>query len=429
MTQATTTPRPAEAPAPRRRRHWVRWLVIGLVVVALAAAGIVAWLGAEASRQGARTQSITRTVKAESSNQTVTVGLSGTLTPRRTAALNFSVAGTVTDVYVKVGDTVKKGQKLARVDDSDLQDALDLAEANLDTAEANLDDVDGDGSDAAVTAARAQVKSVKAAVSSAKDDLKNAVLKSTITGTVASLDLSEGDVLTSTGSGQGAGQGSATGSVADTSQVLVVATATWDLEGTVGSTDLSSLKTGQPVAVTPTGATEPLTGTVSSIGIVATSTSDGSATFPVVVAVDGEHPDLYSGTTAQGVVTVAEYPDVLTVPTAAISTSDGKPVVVKLVNGQPVTTEVGVGRVFGGATEITSGLAAGDEVQLTLTRGGVTSTDSTGGGLFGGFGSRPAGVNGAPPDGAPRQAEGQSTTSTNRTGGGTQGSGTNETGR
>lgn len=429
MTQATTAPRPAETPTPRRRRHWVRWLVIGLVVVALAAAGIIVWLNSEASRQNTRAQVITRTVKAESSDQTVTVGLSGTLTPRKTAALNFSVAGTVTDVYVKVGDTVKKGQKLARVDDSDLQDALDLAEANLDTAEANLDDVEDDGSDAAVAAANAQVKSAKAAVSSAKDDLKNAVLKSTISGTVASLDLSEGDVLTSAGSGQGGNQGAASTSTTDSSQVLVIATAAWNLEGTVGSTDLSSLKTGQAVAVTPTGATEPLTGKVSSIGIVATSTSDGSATFPVVVSLDGEHPDLYSGTTAQGVVTVAQYPDVLTVPTAAISTSNGKSVVQKLVNGQAVTTEVGIGRVFGTSTEITSGLAAGDEVQLTIVRGGATSAEATGGSIFGGFGGRGGGVNGAPPDGAPRQGNGQSSGGAGTTGGGQQGSGSTGTGR
>ena len=126
MTQATTAQRPAETPTPpRRRRHWGRWLVIGLVALALIATGLFFWLRAQAASQGARAETITRTVQAESATQTVTVGLSGTLTPRSTAALNFSVPGTVTDVYVKVGDTVKKGQKLARVDDSDLQDALE----------------------------------------------------------------------------------------------------------------------------------------------------------------------------------------------------------------------------------------------------------------------------------------------------------------
>lgn len=399
MTQATTAQPPADTvptPTPKRRRRWVRWLVIGLVVLALVITGLVVWLQSQAASQGARAESFTRTVAAETSTQTVTVGLSGTLTPRSSAALNFSVPGTVTKVYVKVGDEVTKGQKLARVDDADLQDALDLAEANLDTAEANLDDVSDNGSDAAVNAAEAQVKSAKAAVSSAKDDLKNAVLRSTIAGTVASLDISVGDVLGSSSGNQGS-TGDSSGS---TAEVLVIGTGTWNLEGTVSSTDLGSLKAGQTVSVTPSGASEPITGKVSSVGIVATSTSDGSSTFPVVVSLDGEHPDLYSGTTAQGVVTVAEYADVLTVPTMAISSSDGTSVVSKMVNGQPEVTEVGVGRVFGASTEITSGLSAGDEVQVTIVRGGVvTGTSEDGGGLFGGGalpgvpggGSRPAG--------------------------------------
>lgn len=60
---------------------------------------------------------------------------------------------------------------------------------------------------------------------------------------------------------------------------------------------------------------------VTSIGIVASSISDGSATFPVVVTLDGSHPELYSGTTASAMVTVASYDNVLSVPTAAITTA------------------------------------------------------------------------------------------------------------
>ncbi|MDQ7991896.1 MAG: biotin/lipoyl-binding protein [Propionicimonas sp.] len=375
-----------------------RWITL-VVVVAVVAAGGIAWalLRPQGSAE-AQARSRTFTAQAETSTQTVTVGLTGTLSPQTQSNLNFPVSGTVTKVYVTAGDTVKKGQKLARIDDADLQDALELAEANLDTAEANLDDVTDDGTDAAVTAAEAQVESAKAAVASAEDDLDNAVLRSTIAGTVASVDLSVGDTVS--GSSSGSGQGSGSSDSSTSAQVVVISTATWKLDGTVGSTDLGNLKAGQAVSVTPDGATDAIDGKVSSIGIVATSSSDGSATFPVVVTLDGEHPELFSGTTAAATITVAEYPDVLTVPTLAITTSDGKSVVTRVDGDATSQVEVTVGRVFGESTEVTAGLAAGDTVQISVTMPQRTddTTSDQGGGLFGGGGGL-AGGGGAPPDG------------------------------
>lgn len=385
------------APIRKRKRRMSRgrWLGLAAVVVVLAA-GVTTWLLLQ-PQPTAGAQTRTRTFTVEKGTQTVTVGLTGTLSPQTQSSLNFGVSGTVTKVYVSPGDTVKKGARLARVDDDDLQDALELAKANLETARANLDDVEDDGTDAAVTAAQAQVKSAKAAVASAEDDLDSAVLRATISGTVASVDLTVGDTVTGSGSsGQGGGQ---TPTDTTTAQVVVVSTSAWQLDATVGSADLANLKAGQAVSVLPDGATEPVAGTVASVGIVATSTSDGSATFPVVVNLEGKHPELYSGTTAAGTVTVGEYPDVLTVATMAISTRDGKSVVTR-VNGTTVEeVEVSVGRVFGEATEVTAGLAEGDTVQVSFTVAGpAEGTD--GGGLFGGGFSRPGGGQ-APPEGVP----------------------------
>jgi len=393
----STTSEPPPAPPKRRLRMTRgRWITLVAVTTALLA-GTVAWvlLRPQGSAE-AQTRSRTFTVKAETSTQTVTVSLTGTLAPRTKSDLDFPVSGTVTKVYVSAGDTVKKGEKLARIDDGDLQNALALAEANLDTARANLEDVEDSGTDAAVTAAEAQVESAKAAVASAEDDLGNAVLRSTIAGTVASIDLSVGDTVS--GSASGSAQ-DASAETATAAQVVVISTATWKLDGTVGSSDLGNLEAGQAVAVTPDGASEPIAGTVSSIGIVATSSSDGSATFPVVITLDGEHPELFSGTNASATITVAEYPDVLTVPTVAITTSDGTPVVTRVDGATTSQVGVTVGRVFGESTEITAGLAAGDTVQISVTmpqRADATATDQ-GGGLFGGgFAGGPGG--GVPPE-------------------------------
>ena len=75
--------------------------------------------------------------------RTVTASITGTgnLVPNAQANLNFKVAGTLTEIDVKVGDHVSAGQKLAAVDSSAQQAALAQAQANLATAQASLQSV------------------------------------------------------------------------------------------------------------------------------------------------------------------------------------------------------------------------------------------------------------------------------------------------
>ncbi len=388
------------APAkPRGRSHPSnrKWLIVGLAAVLLVGAGVGTWFLLQP--KAATSQVTSRTVQVTKGTQTLTVALDGTLSPRKQSNVNFGVSGTVTRVLVKSGEKVTKGQKLATIDDSDLEDAVALAEANLTTAKANLSDVyDNDGSSAAITSAKAQVSSATAALNSAEQDVDDAVLRSPITGIVASVSIEDGDSVTGSGSSAGSGSGASTTSTStSTAQFVVISTATWKLEGSVGSADLSTLKAGQAVAITTDATTEQLKGTVASVGIVATSTSDGAATFPVVVNVSGKHTDLYSGTTASAVITTGTYPDVLTVPTAAIRTENSKTVVTKVTGTTTSTTEVEIGKVFGTDTEIKSGLAEGDSVQITFVRPSATSSSDSGGGFGGGFGGGIA--DGGPPDG------------------------------
>jgi len=397
---------------------WRKWLAVGLAaVVVLGGVGAgTFFLLRPASTSATRT--FTRDVQATSGDQTQTVSLDGTLSPRKQSNVNFSVSGTVTSVKVKAGDKVTKGQKLATIDDSSLQNAVDLAEANLTSAKANRTEVyDNDGSSAAKKSANAQVTSAAAALTSAQDDLKDAILRSPITGTVASVDLEVGDTVGSSSSGSG--NSSSTGSLSSSSSssssnsasFVIIETAKWKVEGSIGAADLSSVKAGQKVSVTTDASTDALSGTVASVGIVATSTSDdGTATFPVVINLSGNHTDLYSGTTATAVITTGSYTDVLTIPTAAIKSENNKTVVTKVSGDQTSTVEVEVGKVFGTYTQITSGLSEGDTVRISFTRTASSTGSSSsgqsgfsfggGGGLGGGLDGGGPGGGGAPPAGA-----------------------------
>ncbi|PFG17272.1 macrolide-specific efflux system membrane fusion protein [Propionicimonas paludicola] len=407
------TDRASEVKKPRRRT-WRTWLVVGLAaIVVLSGVGVGTYFLLRPASTSA-TRTFTRDVQVTKGDQTQTVSLEGTLSPRKQSDVNFSVAGTVTTVKVKAGDKVTKGQKLAGVDDSSLQNAVDLAEANLASAKANRTEIyDNKGSSAAKKSATAQVTSAQAALTNAEDDLKAAVLRSPITGTVASVNVEVGDTVgSSTGGSATSGASGSSSSSTTTAAFVIIQTASWKVEGSIGAADLANVKAGQKVAVTTDASSDALSGTVASVGIVATSTSDnGTATFPVEINLTGNHTNLYSGTTATAVITVGSYPDVLTVPTAAIRSEGDKTVVTKVNNSQTSTVEVEVGKVFGSATQITKGLSEGDTVRISFTRSATASSSSNEGGFgFGGGGLGGGLEGGGPGGGAPPGVSGGRTT-------------------
>jgi len=98
---------------------------------------------------------------------------SGAVAAARTVALPFQQSGTITAVNVKIGDQVKAGQVLAKIDDADLQLQLQQAQANLDRLK-----VGPQPSDLAI--AQAQVASAQAALDLAHLTLDEATLKATL---------------------------------------------------------------------------------------------------------------------------------------------------------------------------------------------------------------------------------------------------------
>lgn len=355
-----------------------RWVAGGAVVLVLAG-GAGAW-AVTRSEPAATARTVTSTVSAGTVEQTVSA--TGTIDAARRADLSFPVAGEVTAVKALVGSKVTKNQVLARIGSAELARAVDVATANRDAAAAQLDAAEDAGaSDTQVASAAAQLASAKDRLAAAKDDLAAATLRSPFDGIVASVDLAVGDRVSGSGvsgsGGSGSG-GSGAGGGTSSAQVVVVSTGSYVVDAAVSGADLASLKKGQQARITPTGASDAVFGTVSSVGVVASSSSGGAATFPVQIKVTGSPAGLHPGGSAAVVIVVKKLDAVLTVPTAALRQEGGKTVVTKLVDGAKVTTPVELGTSYGPSTQVTSGLADGDQVEVTVGAAGAGRTGGTG---------------------------------------------------
>lgn len=373
-------------------RRFGRRSLLATAVVLVVVAGAGAWLLTRGSSSAAAEPT---TVTASSGTIQQTVSASGTIEPAEQDDLDFAVSGTVTRVLVDEGDTVRRGQVLATIDPTMLQASVTAAASTLEAARTQLaEDTAAGASDTQLAADAAAKLSAESALDAAREDRDAAKLRSTITGTVAALDLAVGDQVTgSESSSSTPGTTTAdTGASTSTAQVTVVSRNTFVVDATVAATDVTALKKGMQTEITPTGASDTVFGTVASVGLVAQTSSSGAAEFPVTIEVTGRQKKLYAGTAAEVSIVVKQVEDVLTVPTMALHTEDGETYVEQVVDGATVRATVEVGTAYGVQTEITQGLAEGDEVELPVTlpagaggrdTGGLTERGFPGGGMSG----------------------------------------------
>jgi macrolide-specific efflux system membrane fusion protein len=382
----------------RLRRNLL--VVAGAVVIVGAAVGLTLGLSGGTSTAGLVIK--TEEVAATTGTIKQTVAASGTIEPASEATLNFAVSGTVTAVDVKAGQMVTVGQVLATVSTTALQADVDAAQAQVESAQARLSSDEGaSGATTTIDSDEASVTSAESSLTSAQTSLSDASLTSTISGTVASVDLIVGQQISGSGGGSG-GTGSGGGgasaassstSTSSTGQVVVIGTDSYIVTTTVDDTEIGQIAEGDQATITPTGAATPDYGTVASIGLIATE-SDNVATFPVTIDVTGDPSGLYAGSTAAVAIIVKQLNNVIEVPTAAITYVGPKATVTEVVGGKHVAKSVQVGEAEAGETQITSGISSGDKVlervvTFTGTRGGTG-----GGGLFGGTGGGTGGTGG-----------------------------------
>jgi len=115
--------------------------VIILVVVIILAGGGYAFYRWRAQRQAASTTASFQTAKASHGNLVSTVGATGTVRSNQTADVSWKTSGTVETVNAKVGDKVKTGDVLAKLEQTSLPQTVILAQSDLSTAQKALEDL------------------------------------------------------------------------------------------------------------------------------------------------------------------------------------------------------------------------------------------------------------------------------------------------
>lgn len=205
------------------------------------------------------------------------------------------------------------------------------------------------GSGTAVTAAQlaadqASADAAAAQVSVARQNLAAAKAVSPISGKVITIGVSVGG---STSAGSAAFVIAGLGAYQVVTQVAVA--------------DLPAIKVGQKASVLPDGTRTPLTGSVTSIGLVPASGS--STTYPVTISLTGPTSGLHAGINASVTITEARGRGV-SVPTSAVHKLGRIATVTVYAGGKTQVTPIRIGTEGPVLTQVTSGLKAGQQVVL-----------------------------------------------------------------
>ncbi|GGM72269.1 RND transporter [Lentzea pudingi] len=351
-------------------------MVNGLLVVVLLGAGVAGYLVFFGS-SGSAQPTAARTAAAANRDVSEVVTASGTVQSSFSAAASFGASGTVTEINVKVGDVVTKGQQLAKLDPTQAQLQVDIAQGNLNAA---LDK--GTGTTALLTAYR----QTQLALQQAKDTLASTVLTAPGDGTITSVTGAIGQKVGSSGN-----TSSSTTTTTTTASGFVVVTDLKNLvlHANVSESDVSKLKADQAATVTVNAMqAQPIQAKVTQVDLTPT-TANNVVQYGVTLTLTEPPAGLRPGQSASVEVTVAGATNVLAVPAAAVQTVNGASSVAVLENGAETRKTVEVGVRGDQYVEIKSGLGAGEEVVLpqVTTSTNQNRTGQQQGGQFPGTGT------------------------------------------
>jgi macrolide-specific efflux system membrane fusion protein len=340
----------------------------------------------------------TATVKKGTVVSTITA--SGKALSTSILPISTTTSGIVKKVYVKDGDKVYKGQKIAEITpDTDgelanakayasLQSALNGYRSSQATLANTLDQLKGHELDESFsqkeTRTKAEVSNDNAWNGLAQARLSyqqtSPIIIAPYTGTISNINIVEGMVIT-------ANTNSTTGAVSSQRIATIKNNATPIINVTISETDVPRVKIGQKASIIFDSITgKNFTGIVATVDRIGT-TSSNVTSYGVNIKLDANSDLILPNMAATAGIIIDTATDVLSVPTGSLVTRNNDIKVKTLVNGIEVTLPVEIGISSDTETVIKSGLSEGQTVITGTTSNTKTTgtTKSVFSGMGGGF--------------------------------------------
>jgi RND family efflux transporter MFP subunit len=365
------------------------WVTVAVLLVAVAAGGWFWMNGVEAAT--VKTAPVAATSNSPSAPGAV-LNASGYVTARRHATVSSKVTGKVLEIFVEEGKAVHRGQILARLDDSQVRSALDVAQAQLDSArhaaaedEARLHEAElnlqrqsslvtqGVIGRAELDAAQAQVDSLKARivlaqkqvtvaesqVNARRTDLADMVVRAPFDGVAISKDAQPGEMISPISAG---------GGFTRTGICTIVDMSSLEIEVDVNEAYIHRVHPGQPVEAVLDA--YPDWRIPAHVITTVPSADRQKATVKVRIGFQKLDPRILpdmgvkvsflAEPTADNAVSATRAR--LLVPKTAVRSVDGRDVVFVVKDGRAERRAVKVGQADGDQVEVTSGLLSGERV-------------------------------------------------------------------
>jgi len=360
-------------------KRWTPW-IIAVLVLGLLAAGALRTLShrkqqqAELAAASARPTQATvellpgDVAQAQLRRLPISLPISGSLRPTRSAMVKARVAGELRDLSVREGDTVRAGQVLARIDADEYQSRLRQAQQQADAARAQVDiaqrQFDNNKalvsqgfisatalqtSEANLNAARSTYQAALSAVEVTRKSLDDTVLKSPMDGQIAQRLAQPGERVG-----------------IDSRIVEVVDLKSLELEANLPAADALQARVGQQATLQIEGSAEPR---AARIARISPSTQAGSRSVLTYLGLDNP-AGLRSGMFARGQLQVGDT-EGIAVPLDAVRTDSTADLLAGVWQGQDRRYQSGLARAVadgsGRIVAATSLVVGGGFAQMWVT--------------------------------------------------------------
>lgn len=335
------------------------------------AGGVFALVGANGCRETQAKNNLPRMDIAEVQTMDLSrkTRVTGPIRGATRTSLRAEIGGKITKVLVEPGDKVAAGQVLLTIESEaqkkthvDLEHQVKLAKLKVEKESAKLARIGSEDKEAKereldIKIAEEELAAIQSRLENHTRLLDKGVVRATSPGRVASVDVSEGDVVT----------GSSEYTIG--SQLLQLNSAdSFLVDVSYGERELAFLRKGAKVLVQfPAAAHQPVEGQISRISEAARF-EDHTPVFTVTVAFTVSDPDIKLGMTATVETVLERHPTALVVPIDCVGYVGEKTYVQVYSTASAPPQEVTLGIVTPEYAEILDGVASSARVIRNFNR-------------------------------------------------------------